>query len=242
MNAIDKWQPPDDPDPNEILYSAVDDARAGRHEAALAKFVWFHHNALSVAQSLSAVRLSFALSDWYDLAKDYPPAMAAMLDARDQAEFSFLNAGYQYEQFADLSALNRTLGTPQRTCSIFKQVMQNDNEAAARVYHVAESALVHQKEFALCNSFLQPAKRLESALMIYKVTRQLETSRVNFPETAYKRLVKELSTLVALLVVNHRTFEAETVAIDAQAALPDLPLKSELAAALSGQLPPARPS
>ena len=47
MTTTSAWLPPDDPDLSEILGEAVDDTREKRYEVALAKFVWFHENALN---------------------------------------------------------------------------------------------------------------------------------------------------------------------------------------------------
>lgn len=41
-----KWAPPDVPNPSEILQSAIVDTRGRSYEQALAKFLWFHENAL----------------------------------------------------------------------------------------------------------------------------------------------------------------------------------------------------
>ena len=245
MAVTNEWHPPDNPDPDEIMNSGVLDAMAGRHAVALAKFVWFHHNALLIDRALSGVRLSFALAYWHGLAGDYPPAMTALLEARDQAESSYLNDGYQFGHFHDLAALNERLDEPQRTVAIFKRVLQENSEVATRVYHIAEPALINQKEFDLCNPFLQPRKRMEVALKGFRNGRRFETgagrSGERLPEIAYKLLLKDLATLVALLVLNNRASEAEVVASEAQAALPDYPLMSQLESALAGKLPPQWP-
>jgi hypothetical protein len=243
MVETGQWTPPDDPDLHEILNSAWSDARAGRHDVALAKFVWFHQNALLIDQNFSAVRLSFAIMYWHRLAEDYPPAMDALLAARDQAESSFIHANFQFVDFQELAALNRELGDETRTVTIFKQVSASNSEAARRVYHVAERALVKQREFELCDPFLEPDKRLEITLNGFKVGRRFETNPSRFtprpPETAYAHLMHNIATLVGLLVINNREPEANTVVREAQAALPDFPVMADLESALAGQLPPA---
>ncbi|PQO47828.1 hypothetical protein [Blastopirellula marina] len=60
------WEPPENPDPSEVLRSAMFDRREGRYDVALAKYVWFFHHALEYKRGMSAVRLSFALSYWND--------------------------------------------------------------------------------------------------------------------------------------------------------------------------------
>lgn len=241
MTAIGQWTPPDDPDLHEILNSAEDDATAGRRDLALAKFVWLHKNALSINEGFAGVRLSFALSSWHELAKDYQPAMEALLEARDQAESSFLNSGYQFKDFHDLAALNRELGDETRTVTTFKRVSQDNSKAAQRVYHVAEQSLVNHREFELCNPFLETSKRLEIGVKGFHIGRQFETDPAHGdqppPETAYMHLLHDVATLVALLVINNRASEATAVTHKAQAALPDFPIMADLESALAGQLP-----
>ena len=245
MAAINDWDVPDNPDPLEVMHSGLQDAMDGRHEVALAKFLWFHENALSFDQALIGVRLSFALSYWHQLANDYPPAMTALQETRNQAERSFLSAGYRFQDFHDLSSLNRELGTPTRTAEVFKQVTHRDINAAHQVYHIAEPALVAEKEFSLCNTFLEPEKRLDVALRGFRVARRFETSNFGSgrrpPEIAFKHLVQNLSVLIALLVINNRASEAQAVADRAQAALPDYQVLPELESALAGHVPPAWP-
>jgi len=65
-------------DPRQVLDSARDNARNGRHAEALEDFIWFHDNALKHAPNLRGVRSSFALLYWHDLARGYPPAGAAL--------------------------------------------------------------------------------------------------------------------------------------------------------------------
>src|SRR5690349_21544262 len=77
------WTPPADPDPQQILNEARDDARAKHYEEALEKYVWFHEHALEYRPSMSGVRLSFALSDWVKLGESYPPALVKLREIRD---------------------------------------------------------------------------------------------------------------------------------------------------------------
>jgi hypothetical protein len=59
-------------------------AREGRHQEALDGLLWFHHHALEEQRSLRAVRLSYALYEWLDLGRVYPPARQALEDVREQ--------------------------------------------------------------------------------------------------------------------------------------------------------------
>ncbi|MDX1982468.1 MAG: hypothetical protein SFV51_19490, partial [Bryobacteraceae bacterium] len=61
-------------DPRQILAGARLDARQGDYAEALQKYLWFHHHALEHDMALSGVRLSYALNEWWELGKAYPPA------------------------------------------------------------------------------------------------------------------------------------------------------------------------
>jgi hypothetical protein len=120
------WTPPDDPDPTDILDSAESDTRDGSHAQALAKFLWFHHNALLHRPSFYGVRLSFALSSWMELASVYPPARAAFIRTRDETEAAFRSEPSSFELFHDLAALNRDLDDGPRTADLFVSTARAD--------------------------------------------------------------------------------------------------------------------
>src|SRR5262245_12619760 len=153
------WTPPDTPDPFEILHSAVADTRDGSHADALTKFLWFHHNALRYDEALLGVRLSFALSDWLQLAELYPPARAAFVRTRNETEAAFA-AEPSFGRFHDLAALNRELGDGLRTADAFTAVARPDPATAEGLYHVAEPFLVGVGRYEECGPFLDPPNRL----------------------------------------------------------------------------------
>ena len=80
--ARGEWTPPEKPNPDAILDEARADVRAKRYEDALVKLLWFHENALKYDDGQRGVRLSFALSEWYDLGADYAPALAKFEEVR----------------------------------------------------------------------------------------------------------------------------------------------------------------
>ncbi len=77
------------------VYSAADVQRAlekaeeyrseGKYEQALKEQIWFHKNALKYDPAMYGVRLSFALYDWVELGKVYPPALRALRCVRNEA-------------------------------------------------------------------------------------------------------------------------------------------------------------
>jgi len=85
-SARGEWRTPENPAPSEILKEARKDTQAKRYEDALAKHVWFHHNALRYKPSLYGVRLSYALGDWRYLSTRCAPALTKLHETRSDAE------------------------------------------------------------------------------------------------------------------------------------------------------------
>lgn len=238
------WTPPDDPNPSEILDSAFDDTRDGTHERALAKFLWFHENALQHQPSLSAVRLSFALGDWFELAAVFPPAKDAFLRTRDKAESAFLDDPSNFHLFQEAAALNRCLGDGIRTADLFAHIAQKDHAAAQRVYRVAERYLVAAGRYDACEPFLESQRRLALAAKVYCVSKRHEEleppSPIPAPKLARKHYIENVATLVALLVLNDRAEDAKEAYDEALGVLDDDEFRAIMDAAMTSHLPERR--
>jgi hypothetical protein len=241
MDDSENWTPPENPDAHEILHEASRDSRGGRYALALAKFIWFHGNALRHCPSLSGVRLSFALAYWYELGQKYPPAMQALRQTRDAAESRFLQRGFGFSSFQELAALNRVLNKPERTVEAFKVADRDNREAATSVYHVAQPYLVMFQEYALCGKYIDPEGQLANAIELLNLQRkhelELADSAIRPPEVSRLFFVRDVTTLVALLVKNNRASEAASVRNRALDELDDDDFKSALQSALGGNVP-----
>lgn len=237
------WTPPDNPDPSGILHSAVSDTRDGSHAQALAKFLWFHHNALRYDCALCGVRLSFALSYWMELAAVYPPARAAFIRTRDESEAAFRGEPSRSELFHDLAALNKRLGEGARTADLFVRTARDNHEVAKSLYPAAEPFLIATGHYAACGPFLDPPTRLGLAAQTYEGMRRREEARRADehapPPLARSFYMRDVATLVSLLSLNHRVKDAEVASAQALAVLDDEGFRALLAAATSGHLPPA---
>jgi len=141
-----EWEPPAKPDPDAILEEARTDVRARRYEDALAKHLWFHRHALEYRKSLYGVRLSFALSNWHQLGKEYPTAMVELKKVRDQARKRVVSAKKDIrEPFHDMSSINKYLGDQKQTANVFIRLDKNSPKLAATVYGIAEPDLIEEK-------------------------------------------------------------------------------------------------
>jgi hypothetical protein len=239
--TIAAWIPPDNPDPSAILDSAARDGRDGRHAVALAKFLWFHQEAIKHEPALSAVRLSFALGYWLDLAAEYPPAREAFIQTRNVTEARFREQPGDYSLFHDVAALNGYLGTGKRTVDLFTEFAGQNHEAAQRLYHVAERYLLAAGRYRECAPFLEPARQLEIAAQLYHLSKQHEESlpEIGFPipRLARPHYIEKVATLIALLVVNDRADEARTAYATALEIIDDTDFRTIMDAALTGHFP-----
>ncbi len=231
------WQPPPDVDAQAILDEAAADARHGRSEIALEKFLWFHRHANEYDPGLSAVRLSFALGYWHDLASHYPQALEAMIRVRDETESEFRKEMSDFDLFHDLTALNERLDQDERTAQLFRDVAAKDPKAAAKLYHVAASHLVAAGDFRSCNPFLKPKRDWAFAAQCYWMSREFDASRPqDVPRTARLLFVHKVAMLAALLVLNDRHAEAREVYERSIVVIDDDDFRTTMDAAMSGHL------
>ena len=238
------WTAPSQPDPRAILREAEDDARHHRYAAALAKHLWFHHNALRYAPSLSGFRVSFALADWRDLGEAYPPALVALRQERDDAIARFRQetpGGLQ--DFHDFVAINDILNERTRTIAVFKVLDQRNAAAAAQVFTVARESLVRAKEYVLCGKYLKPSRDWGPAVKAYRwVKAEAKEGRlVEFIKLHEQILVNETATIIFLLVVNQRQAEADQLALDAKREWDDPAFHAAIDSALRGVVPEPLP-
>lgn len=234
------WTPPAKPDPKAILSEAPQDAAAGRFEDALAKHVWFHENALKFRESLYGVRLSFALGYWIELGKAYPPALTKLKSIRDQAEKTVRSPGEARAAFHDFVSINEYIKEQDKTRDLFRWLDSNKPDVAKQVFDIAEPALVQLKEYRLCGRYLDPDKSYQAILDQYKM--HLEIARDpkfgdRTKDFGEKTFVHEVTTLIALLVINKRAPEADRIADKALKARDDPSWKQEIEKAKRGKLP-----
>lgn len=257
MTAPSDWTPPVDPDPRAILREAKQDAAEGRCADALAKHLWFHKNALAVDEAFRGVRLSFALLDWLWLADQYAPALDAFLRTREQAEGTVrsgreqqLSEDERYQAFNDFVSMNEYLHEPERTVALYRWLDVQEPGLARLTLHLAKRALIPAGELALCGKYLRPEEDLKRAVTIFrrhlKIARErtLEISKKGFAEIqefGEQRFSSEVGVLVALLVINERSGEAQVIRDRAIQEWDNAEFQDRLGRALQGEMPRCYP-
>jgi tetratricopeptide (TPR) repeat protein len=154
--------------PKDEAERALNDARrlaeAGDYAGALEKQVWFHNNALAIRPGYYGVRLSFALADWVELGKKYPPALEKLKSIRDAKMASLSTGTRNRELFHDVVSIDEYLGETKQTVDLFKKIDASNPEFASEVFDIADSALLESKEYQLAKKYLgDPEERLAHA-------------------------------------------------------------------------------
>ncbi|BBO33556.1 hypothetical protein [Lacipirellula parvula] len=217
LASAEAWTPPKDPDPMQILQEVDVDTQAKRYEESLAKLEWFYEHALEYQPSLTGVRLSFALSNWGKLGQSYPPALVKLREVRDAAKQRITpeeGRKIAFEDFQEFTSINRELGDEEQTVDAFRAIDATDTDAAQRVFALAEPALIRAKDYELCGKYIDADESLEQILNSYKMAEKLAKNPKigdSYIKYANKKFLNDSATLVALLVVNDRTAEAEEV-------------------------------
>jgi hypothetical protein len=140
----------DSTDPDTVLDEARELASQGKYAEALERRLWFHEHALEHEPAMYGVRLSYALSEWVELGKVYPPALEKLRAVRDADEAELAGGGGSRELFHDVTAINGCLDETHRTVEVFRLLDAGRPELASECYDAAEEALVAGREFTLC--------------------------------------------------------------------------------------------
>lgn len=153
---------------NNKAEQALDAARRladeGKYEQALERHVWFHDHALEVDDSYGGVRLSFALSDWIDLGRKYPPALRKLKAIRNTKTAKIIAGDEERELFHDVSSINEGLGESESTVALFKRIDAERPAFAEKISALVTEALVATKEYELARKYLPNPKENLSKL------------------------------------------------------------------------------
>lgn len=148
----------------ERLHAARQAARDGRHEEALRELVWFHHHALEENRYLAGVRLSYALYDWLNLGKAYPPAQQALIKVREQKAQTLLQGEGNRALFHDIEAIDERLGQAGATYELYMALVERHPALAAQCAQLALPSIVAVKDYRLAHQLrTDPEARLRTS-------------------------------------------------------------------------------
>jgi hypothetical protein len=237
-SAAFAWTPPPNPDPQQILFSAVEDRQAGRYEDALAKHLWFHREALRIRPSLAAVRRSFALAYWAHLGSKYPPALDALKKVRDEAGEDVRKGREPVDAFGDYARINDELDDPLATVSLFLSTEKADPALAKKLYPAAEEALLEGKYYEVAGRYVDPATEMQRATETYRnMAKRPPRDGMDMSALNERYFATASGRLVSLLVRVNRKEDAERAAEQALAVSSSETVKATLERARQGEMP-----
>lgn len=235
------WTPSQPVDPSKILYSAVEDRKSGNYLRALEKHIWFHHEALKHEQAFYGVRLSFALSYWVDLAKEYEPALVALEKEAAEAEVKMKRGTpCSRNDFHDFVSIHRELGRIEPVLDLFKYFDVEDPKFAAQNIDLAGPFLIKAEEYALYAKYLDPEKDFERAREFYEMNTEMAKDPKygrDFLDYSVNSYIERVTTLIALLAVTGKQEVAAEIAERSLMVMNSDRLNKRVKSALDGEVP-----
>jgi hypothetical protein len=148
-------------------------AREGRHQEALDGLLWFHHHALEEQPSLRGVRMSYALYEWLDLGRVYPPARQALEEVRAQTAQALLRGDGDDSLFHELVAIDEALAQGHATYAVYVALLEHQPELAARCMPLALPVIVAAGDYPLADRVRQdPRTRVQEAIELMHFERR----------------------------------------------------------------------
>ena len=126
----------------------------GEYKEALERTIWFHNHALEHQRSMYGVRLSFALSRWYEFGKKYPPALLALKNIRDKKTDILMSGTGTHQLFHDVYSINETLSEDSKTIDLFIKLDKNQPSLAKNVWHIIKDKVILIKDYALIKKYI----------------------------------------------------------------------------------------
>jgi serine/threonine protein kinase len=229
--SAETWSPPlapgGTPDLQKILGDAKDFMSKGAYEEALQRHIWYHNHALEIDSAHSAVRLSFALSDWMELARRYPKAKQALVEIRDNKTRAIAEGRGYSEMVQEVQAINHELQDDDATYALFKTIRGKDPKLAAQSYFYLEPLLVSKGEYQWCLSHMDdPQRRFDLIRQGFDMSWSPPDASAMIKKSAEDRFVGQTCQLIEILVATDHKADAEGIRDQAVAVLDDPRLKS----------------
>jgi hypothetical protein len=236
-------------DLRQLSNNASEDMQNKDYPMALAKRVWFHQHALEVDEHYFAVRLSFGLMAWAELGEVYPPAKTLLRYLANNAKSRLMNdPTHAYPLIHEYVATNRALERTEQSLSFFNWLDSYHPDVAVKHFHIFEDVLTEHEQFALYNKYIRPNVDFSQMVSTYAWSidankrgvygdKEKSQEMLDFDTSTF---IYNVSRLVAILVINGRSEEADSLVEKAQLELDSNAFITSLHNALDGALPKTR--
>ena len=249
--AAETWSPSLAPGEKPDLQKIRDEIKnlmdQHQYEESLQRQIWYFNHALEFGES-DAVRTSFGIMNWGELARRYPKAKQALIEIRDNDVRKFSEGNGYYELFSEVQNLNRQLNDDNATYALFKSIHEKDQQLASQCYGYIEDSLIQKGEYALCLECMgDPQNRFNLARTQLEMQRanqqRISEFQLKYPEPAPLRppgayappdmgqlatnsFVGQTRKIVEILVATGHRGDAETICGQAIKLVDDDRLKS----------------
>lgn len=98
---------------------------------------------------MGGVRLSYAIAEWLELGKAYPPALVALESVQAATLRSLQSGSNNRMEFHDFASINERLGRSELTSSVFREIAERQPEFAKECLLLALPSLIRTQDFAL---------------------------------------------------------------------------------------------
>lgn len=243
-SAASAWEPAPEASARQVLMEARKDALDGRFPAAAEKFLWFHEHVLERDRAMAGVRLSFALSDWAELARRYPPAMSQLLAVRDRALAQVDAGGLPGEMaLGEVIRINAKVQAYESTRDAFARFARRDPVLAEHELLDALPALIALNEFELASRHLKVDFVMSRVEGLYRAFQEVplkasDEQKALVLSSQQRYIDVQLARVVLVLTKGGRNAEAEQVVARGRALLGPEARLHHMTEALRGIAPP----
>lgn len=209
-------------DAGERLRFARRATKEGRYEEALRELVWFHDHALEEQRSLYGVRLSYALHDWVELGRVYPPALQAMREVRERKAQAVLRGEGGFALFHDVVSIDETLGASGATRELYLALLDQQPAFATEHVSLVLGALAKAGDVALLRrvrpdpeaEIRQRAAHMRDSIQMFKRFRWSDIPRRQLHADIYARGVLKVTGISTLIGEHDEARRLQALALD----------------------------
>jgi len=223
-------------EPRNTLHAAYADHSAGRHSAALEKYIWYFRN----APKGDPVRGSFCIGMWAELAKTYIPARLGLVAERDRLFRALVDGPRDFDHFLLFQSINRSLRCDLDTVRLFEHLHETDSQFADACVSPATPLLIQFCRLDLIVPHLNLALELEFLAHAVAHCKEQYDSASRMPSLHADSLMhaqRNVATTVAVLVRAGCAEQGASHAAAATAICSDEQFQSLLGIATSGVIP-----
>lgn len=131
--------------------------RTGQLDAALTEFLWCYDEGMPGIASYNGIRNNMLPNLIGQIAKTYPPALAALRERRDKAEQRMFDTPDDRTGAMNVAALNTALGEPARNLELFDRLPAQDPQRQMLLFRIFDQ-LVEARRYSDVVRTLSPAQ------------------------------------------------------------------------------------